>query len=191
MNEGARIADAVASASSRRGFLSKVGAAVMGVAGARDHRIARGAGRGRGVPLLRAHLLRLIRDRTPPGCRGSTRAGSRSGRATGAGWTTSVCYIDAAGGPVDDDGFAAAGRRRHAAAERVADSRVRRRGRGLRLPALRGRRLVSLLRWPRTQAGRLLRHVRDRINGDKALKGDRYQGRKVFCVMYYETKVKC
>jgi hypothetical protein len=30
-----------------------------------------------------------------------------------------------------------------------------------------------------------------RINGDKALKGYCYDGRKVFCVMYYDTKVPC
>jgi hypothetical protein len=35
VSEGARIADAVAEASSRRGFLARVGAAVMGVAGAK------------------------------------------------------------------------------------------------------------------------------------------------------------
>ena len=30
-----------------------------------------------------------------------------------------------------------------------------------------------------------------RINGDSALTGDRYSGRHVFCVMYYDTKVAC
>ena len=30
-----------------------------------------------------------------------------------------------------------------------------------------------------------------RINGDRALKGYCYNGRKVFCVMYYDTKVPC
>ena len=30
-----------------------------------------------------------------------------------------------------------------------------------------------------------------RINGDEALEGYCYQGRKVFCVMYYQTKVPC
>jgi hypothetical protein len=34
------------------------------------------------------------------------------------------------------------------------------------------------------------RHPR-RINGDMALKGYCYRGRKVFCVMYYDTKVPC
>ena len=32
---------------------------------------------------------------------------------------------------------------------------------------------------------------RQRINGDKALTGYCYKGRKVFCVMYYDTKVPC
>lgn len=30
-----------------------------------------------------------------------------------------------------------------------------------------------------------------RINGDRALTGYCYEGRKVFCVMYYDTKVPC
>jgi hypothetical protein len=32
---------------------------------------------------------------------------------------------------------------------------------------------------------------RRRINGDKALTGYCYKGRKVFCVMYFDTKVPC
>ena len=30
-----------------------------------------------------------------------------------------------------------------------------------------------------------------RINGDRAVKGYCYKGRKVFCVMYFQTKVRC
>ena len=30
-----------------------------------------------------------------------------------------------------------------------------------------------------------------RINGDRALRGYCYKGRKVFCVMYFQTKVRC
>ena len=33
--------------------------------------------------------------------------------------------------------------------------------------------------------------IRNRINGDKALTGYCYKGRKVSRVMYYDTKVKC
>ncbi len=33
--------------------------------------------------------------------------------------------------------------------------------------------------------------VRHRINGDAALTGYCYSGRRVFCVMYYDTKIKC
>jgi hypothetical protein len=32
---------------------------------------------------------------------------------------------------------------------------------------------------------------RRRINGDASLTGYCYKGRKVFCVMYYDTKIKC
>ena len=34
-------------------------------------------------------------------------------------------------------------------------------------------------------------YVRNRINGDAALTGYCYAGRRVFCVMYYDTKVRC
>jgi hypothetical protein len=34
-------------------------------------------------------------------------------------------------------------------------------------------------------------HVSKRINGDEALRGYCYSGRKVFCVMYYQTKIPC
>jgi hypothetical protein len=34
-------------------------------------------------------------------------------------------------------------------------------------------------------------HVSRRINGDAALRGYCYSGRKVFCVQYYQTKVPC
>jgi hypothetical protein len=34
-------------------------------------------------------------------------------------------------------------------------------------------------------------YSRKRINGDGSLTGYCYKGRKVFCVMYYDTKVPC
>jgi hypothetical protein len=34
-------------------------------------------------------------------------------------------------------------------------------------------------------------HISRRINGDEALHGYCYSGRKVFCVMYFQTKVPC
>jgi len=34
-------------------------------------------------------------------------------------------------------------------------------------------------------------YTRRRINGDRALVGYCYQGRRVFCVLYYQTKVPC
>jgi hypothetical protein len=34
-------------------------------------------------------------------------------------------------------------------------------------------------------------HTQKRINGDRALTGYCYRGRKVFCVMYFQTRVPC
>ena len=34
-------------------------------------------------------------------------------------------------------------------------------------------------------------HNKHRINGDKSLTGYCYKGRRVFCVMYFQTKVPC
>ena len=70
---------------------------------------------------------------------------------------------------------------------KVCDATVAR----LRLRPAHRRRLVSLLRRQRAQARRLLRQHDRRINGDAALEGYCYRGRKVFCVMYFQTKVPC
>ena len=51
--------------------------------------------------------------------------------------------------------------------------------------------------WYRCCGGRVRKlidccaHTRKRVNGDAALTGYCYAGRKVFCVMYYDTKVPC
>ena len=50
------LSDRVAGGTSRRGFLARVGGGVMALAGREDRRLARQAGRGRGLPLLRPHL---------------------------------------------------------------------------------------------------------------------------------------
>jgi hypothetical protein len=51
--------------------------------------------------------------------------------------------------------------------------------------------------WYRCCGGRVRKlvdccaHTRRRINGDGALTGYCYAGRRVFCVMYYDTKIPC
>ena len=100
-------------------------------------------------------------------------------------------YVDAAGLPVDDDG----------APLTDAD--------GVRLPKATRTAVCTATAdiygftpyvdgaWYRCCGGRVRKLVdccgtmRNRINGDKALKGYCYKNRKVFCVMYYDTRVKC
>ena len=51
--------------------------------------------------------------------------------------------------------------------------------------------------WYRCCGGRVRKvvdccgHIRRRINGDAALRGYCYAGRKVFCVQYYDSKIPC
>ena len=51
--------------------------------------------------------------------------------------------------------------------------------------------------WYRCCGGRVRKLVdccspnRTRINGDRALKGYCYDGRKVYCVMYFQSSVPC
>ena len=51
--------------------------------------------------------------------------------------------------------------------------------------------------WYRCCGGRVRKlvdccgHMRRRVNGDRALTGYCYRGRKVFCVMYYDTNTRC
>ncbi|CAA9474522.1 MAG: hypothetical protein AVDCRST_MAG38-1561, partial [uncultured Solirubrobacteraceae bacterium] len=116
---------------------------------------ARGARRGRGLPLLRPHLHhrllpapdRAAAHRRPrlPAARARRQAGRRPrspDRLRGASAGLAREEADRCRGPP--------------AAPRVAHARVHRRGPGLRHRRPRRRRLVSLLRRPRPQARRLL-----------------------------------
>ena len=53
------------------------------------------------------------------------------------------------------------------------------------------RRLVPLLRRPVRKLVDCCAYSNRRINGDAALTGYCFSGRKVFCVMYFQTKVPC
>jgi len=100
-------------------------------------------------------------------------------------------YVDLTGQPVDDEG----------APLTDAD--------GARLPAATRTRICDAAAtehhfkphidgaWYRCCGGHVRKLVdccsrnRKRINGDASLTGYCYKGRRVFCVMYFQTKVKC
>ena len=97
-----------------------------------------------------------------------------------------------ADGPRGRRGRAAADRRRRpGAADRQPHARVRRRRRRF------GIKTKVDGAWFRCCGGHIRKLVdccsrsKRRINGDASLTGYCYKGRKVFCVMYYDTKIKC
>ena len=108
-------------ASSRRGFLARVGAAAMSVAG---RQLARSAPARPRPTTSAATSTRRTRARTRRGCRGSTPRASRSRPATGGRSTTSGRYVDAARHP---------GRRRRQRRSPTPTARRCRRPRGRRV----------------------------------------------------------
>ena len=150
----ARIADAVAGASSRRGFLARVGAAVVGATGV-GALVAPGDAE---AYHFCGHIYTTDSCPHPTGLPRIDAKGLPIRAKDGRPVDDQGRYIDATGSPVDEDGNVADRRRRHAAAAHEPDAGLRgRRGR-LRLHAARRRRLVPLLRRPRAQARGLLRH---------------------------------
>ena len=186
-----RAAEALASNTSRRGFLARVSGALMVAAGGATvvravvppgdadafhfcgHTFTTGScPHPTGMPRIDSKGMPLrARDGQPVDDRGRP--------------------VDDAGRPVDDDGNLLRdtdGRPlppepRTAVCDRVSEQR--------------GFNTVVDGAWYRCCGGHVRKltdccaHHSKRINGDAALRGYCYRGRKVFCVMYYETKVPC
>lgn len=187
-----RAAESLAANTSRRGFLARVGGAVIAAAG--------------GATVVRAVV--------PPGEAGAF-------HLCGHTWTTGSCphpagmpRIDSHGYPIRDrDGQPVddSGRPVDPSGRPVDDQgRLLRDVDGRPLPPSPrsklcedivsrryGFRTVVDGAWYRCCGGKVRKltdccaHQRKRINGDAALTGYCYSGRKVFCVMYYDTKVPC
>ena len=176
---------------SRRGFLARVGAAMTAVTAGGVGREGGEAGRGRRLPLLRSHLHDRLVPAPDRACRGSTGAATRCAPPTDSRSTTS-------GGAVNGRGSRSTTTATRFATPTAARCRPRRGPGSARRPR------ASTASRPRsTAAGIAAAAARSassstaapthdkRINGDAALEGYCYRGRKVFCVMYFQTKVPC
>jgi hypothetical protein len=187
MSDSGWIADAVAASSSRRGFLARVGAAVIGATGA-----AKLVAPGEAAAFhFCGHIYTTDSCPHPTGLPRIDSRGLPLKAANGRAVDDLGRYVDAAGAPVDDDGrpLTDADGTPLAAATRTRVCDVAAADHGFK-PHRDGT-------WWRCCGGQVRKlvdccgYVHTRINGDKALTGYCYHGRKVFCVMYYDTKVKC
>jgi hypothetical protein len=189
-SRGARLADGVAAGSSRRGFLARAGTAVMGIAGARTAGALVAPGEADAYHFC-GHIYTTDSCPHPTGLPRIDARGfplrARDGHR-----------VDDLGRLVDREGLPLA-----------EDGRPLTDADGQPLPAATRTRVcqaVAEARGFRTQVdGAWYRccggHVRKlvdccadhpkRINGDAALTGYCFKGRKVFCVMYFQTKVPC
>ena len=190
MTEGARIADAVAGSSSRRGFLARVGAAVMGAAGVHSVGSLVAPGEAEAYHFC-GHIYTTDSCPHPTGLPRIDAKGLPIRAADGRPVDDQGRYIDVAGTPVDEDGNV------------LTDADGTPLPRTSRTPVCAATADVYGFTphvdgaWYRCCGGHVRKLVdccgtmRNRINGDKALKGYCYRNRKVFCVMYFQTKVRC
>jgi hypothetical protein len=190
MSDGGRIADAVAAASSRRGFLARVGTAVLGVAGARTVGSLVAPGDAEAYHFC-GHIYTTDSCPHPTGLPRIDAHGFPLKAADGRPVDDLGRYVEPSGAPVDDEGrpltdadgapLEPGTRTRvcHVAADRYG-FKAHRDGAWYRCCGGHVRKLVDCC----------ASTVR-RINGDGALTGYCYAGRRVYCVMYYETKIPC
>jgi hypothetical protein len=184
---GGRLADRVAASTSRRGFLARVGGAVLGVTGAR----ALAKPMEADAFHFCGHVYTTDSCPHPTGLPRIDAHGFPLKAANGRAVDDLGRYVDKGGSPVDDDGLPltdADGRPlAKATRTRVCDVAAHEEGFKAHIDGA----------WYRCCGGHVRKlvdccgHVKTRVNGDKALTGYCYHGRKVFCVQYYDTKVKC
>lgn len=187
---GGRLVDQIAAGSSRRGFLSRVSGAVMGLTGV-------GAVGGLVAPgdAEAYHFCgHIYTTDSCPHPTGLPRIDSRG-----------LPLRAADGHRVDDLGrlIAADGRPLDEARLPLTDAGGRPLPPATRTPVCdavaqdEGFETWTDGAWYRCCGGRVRKLVdccsysRRRINGDRAVKGYCYKGREVFCVMYYDTRVSC
>jgi hypothetical protein len=175
---------------SRRGFLAKVSGVLMATAGARTAASLIAPGEAEAYHFC-GHIYTTDSCPHPTGLPRIDSKGRPLRAKDGHRVDDLGRLIDAHGDPVDEDGA------------RLTDAE------GVPLPAASRTSICKAVSeeigfktqidgaWYRCCGGRVRKlvdccsHNRKRINGDASLTGYCYKGRRVFCVMYYQTKVPC
>jgi hypothetical protein len=185
--EGGRIADAVAAGSSRRGFLARVGAAVISAAGVGA--VVR-PGEAEAFHFC-GHIYTTDSCPHPTGLPRIDSNGFPLKAASGRAVDDLGRYVDANGAPVDDDGkpLLDADGNPLPPATRTRVCQV--------AAAENGFKAYHDGAWYRCCGGHVRKlvdccgYTKKRINGDASLAGYCFKGRHVFCVMYFQTKIPC
>ena len=175
---------------SRRGFLAKVSGTLMAVTGAKTAASLIAPGEAEAFHFC-GHIFTTDSCPHPTGLPRIDSKGRPLRARDGHGVDDLGRLIDANGDPIDEDG------------QRLTDAD------GVPLPAASrtpvckavGERWDMSTRvdgaWYRCCGGHVRKlvdccsHSKKRINGDRSLTGYCYKGRRVFCVMYFQTKVPC
>ena len=191
MAEHERVTDRLAASTSRRGFLSRVGAGVMALAGAQTAGALIKPGEAEAYHFC-GHIYTTDSCPHPTGLPRIDSRGLPLRAKDGHRVDDLGRLVDRHGAPVGENGDPLAdpdGRPLpHASRTPVCDAVAEQlRHHGTRVDGA----------WYRCCGGRVRKLVdccsysRKRINGDGSLTGYCYAGRKVFCVMYFQTKVPC
>jgi hypothetical protein len=185
-----RAAEQLAASTSRRGFLSRVGAGVMALAGAQTVGSLVKPGEAEAYHFC-GHIYTTDSCPHPTGIPRIDSRGYPLRARDGKRVDDLGRLVDPSGDPVDDDG------------NPLTDPDGRRLPRTTRTPVCKvvAKEFDIATRtdgaWYRCCGGKVRKlvdccaYTRNRINGDAALTGYCYRGRKVFCVMYFQTKVPC
>jgi hypothetical protein len=187
---GARLSDRVAGSTSRRGFLARVGGGVMALAGARSAASLVKPGEAEAYHFC-GHTYTTDSCPHPTGLPRIDSRGYPLRARDGKRVDDLGRLVDRSGNPVDDEG------------NPLTDADGRPLPRASRTPVCTVVAEEFRLRtstdgaWSRCCGGKVRKlvdccaYTRRRINGDAALTGYCYSGRKVFCVMYFQTNVPC
>jgi hypothetical protein len=185
-----RLSDALAQGTCRRGFLARLGAAIVGAAGGSAVAAAVRPEEAEGFHFC-GHIFTTGSCPHPTGIPRIDSRGYPLRHRDGKRVDDLGRLIDASGRPITETGqplLDAEGEPLpRAPRTKVCTATGRRYGINTRIDGA----------WYRCCGGRVRKLVdccsnnRRRVNGDAALVGYCYRGRKVFCVLYYQTSVPC